>query len=280
MVEKYEYHKQNDYPGERIAERERVADRAKDADKKSDARVAKKNRIDEKRMDSEIQRNAKRAARINRKRDTTDKIGMAVIAGLIVIMLTGSVWGFVTIQKQSDNIDTQSGEIDNLRSELDKVNEDNQQLRIANNQIFGKTDTNPPTIVQLTPLPLVSPANNEMDVAFRVPITVVFSEDMDPSTINTRTFTVEQRTTPEPGSDVDRYRSLPVDGTISYSDRKATFTSDERLSPSQLYGNVFTVTLTKDVKDIAGNSLQSDYIWSFTTGNNPFNTGPTTSQTG
>ena len=44
MAEKYECHKQNDYPGERIAERKRVADRAEEADKKFDARIAEKGR--------------------------------------------------------------------------------------------------------------------------------------------------------------------------------------------------------------------------------------------
>lgn len=46
MAEKYEYHKQNDYPGERITERKRVANREEEADKRSDARVAEKGRTE------------------------------------------------------------------------------------------------------------------------------------------------------------------------------------------------------------------------------------------
>ena len=42
MAKKYDYHKHNDYPGERIAERKRVDDRAEATDKKSYARVAEK----------------------------------------------------------------------------------------------------------------------------------------------------------------------------------------------------------------------------------------------
>lgn len=91
---------------------------------------------------------------------------------------------------------------------------------------------------------------------------------------------MEQRTTPKTGSDADQYRSLPIKGTITYSDRKATFTSDEKFWPNQIYGNVFTVAVTKGVKDITGNSLLNDYIWSFTTGSDSFNTGATTSQKG
>ncbi|MGM5488655.1 MAG: Ig-like domain-containing protein [Nanobdellota archaeon] len=291
MPKKYEYHKRNDYPGERIAERKRVADRKEEADKgyeaklaekgrtekrRANARVARKGRKDEKLMDSEIKRSNDRAARVNRKRNTADTIGLVVIAGLIVILVAGSVWGSLAMKKQSDAIDAQSDEIESLQLQLDKANSDNAQLSAANSQICGNTDTTPPSILYMSPLTSVYPSNNEMDVPVRVPITVMFSEDMDPSTINEDTFTVVQRGTPEDGE----VRSLRIKGSVTYNDRKATFTSDERFYPNQIYGNVFTVTVTKGVKDIAGNSLQNDYIWSFTTGSNPFNTDETTSQTG
>ncbi|MGM5482723.1 MAG: Ig-like domain-containing protein [Nanobdellota archaeon] len=269
----YEYHKRNDYPGERVAERKRVAGREKAADKRSDARVAAKGRRDDTLMDSEIQRSTKRATRVNRKRDAADTIGLVVIAGLIVILLAGFIWGFTGMKKQSDKIDY-------LNSQLDKANSDNYQLSTANRQICGETDTTPPTVLYMSPLTSVSPSNNEMDVPVRVPITIMFSEDMDPLTINKDTFIVEQRTTPQSGSDADQYRSLPIEGVITYNNRKATFTSKDRFHPNQIYGNVFTVTITKGVKDVAGNSLMNDYIWSFTTGSTAFNTGTTTQQTG
>lgn len=287
MEDNYEYHKQNDYPGERIAERERVADRAEAADKKAnarvtekgrteglkaDARVTEKGRLDEKLMDSEIERSTIVASRVSRKRDAADVIGLLVIAGLIIILLAGSAWGFMAIQKQSNELGT-------LNSQLDKANSDNYQLSITNKQICGETDTNPPIVIYMSPLTSVSPSNTEMEVAVRIPITVMFSEDMNPLTINKNTFKVEQRTTPKPGSVDSQYRSLPIVGTITYSDHKATFTSDDRFYPNQIYGNVFTVTLTKGVEDIAGNPLVNDYVWSFSTGNDPFNTGATTSQT-
>ncbi len=284
MANNYEYHKQNDYPGERIAERKRVAGRAEAADKRADARVAEKGRteglkadarvarrgkMDDKLMDTEIQRSTARAARVNRKRDAADTIGLMVIAGLIIILLAGSVWGFMALQRQSSEIDT-------LNSQLDKANSDNYQLSAANRQICGKTDTNPPTILYMSPLNSVSPSNNDMNVATSAQITVMFSEDIDPLTITAETFTVEQRTTPDSG----QYRSLPIDGAITYSDRKATFTSKDNFYPNQIYGNVFTVTVTNGVKDIAGNSLPNDYVWSFTTGSTAFNDGSTTSQQG
>lgn len=136
------------------------------------------------------------------------------------------------------------------------------------------TDTTRPTITQ------VSPTNNEKDLSTNKQITIKFSEAMDPSTINTNTVTVMQRTTPESGG----YRSIAIEGTVTYEGLVATFTpkpnpdSYNALQPSQEYGNVFTVTVTDGVKDLAGNSLSQDYSWSFTTGTNAFNTDATTSQ--
>ena len=270
MDEKYEYHKQNDYPGERIAERKRVADRAEEADMKFDARVAEKGRKHDVQMNSEIQRSTNRATRASRRRDSADAIGLAVLAGLIVVMLAGSVWGFVSIQKQSS-------EIDALNSQLDRAN---YELSVSNGQIIEDADADTDIIYNMAPIRSVSPSNNEVGVSVYSPISVVFSEDMDSSTINKNTFIVEQRTTPEQGSDAESYRSLQIEGIVTYSNRKATFTPNERLYPNQVYGNVFTVTITDEVEDIVGNSLVKDYIWSFTTGGDPFNTGATTSMQG
>jgi hypothetical protein len=128
------------------------------------------------------------------------------------------------------------------------------------------SDTTRPTILS------VSPTNNELDILTRGQMTVVFSEDMNPMTINANTFTVMQRTTPELG----RYttiasdsilRSTRVDGTVKMlNDRTARFIPNEPLSPNQQYGNVFTVMITTGAKDLAGNSLLRNYVWSYTTG--------------
>ncbi len=138
--------------------------------------------------------------------------------------------------------------------------------------VAAQTDLTRPTVIS------VSPANNERDVSIDNPVVVVFSENMDPSTINENTFTVMQRTTPESGA----YRATAVDGAITYNgnSRTATFTPNEPLSPNQEYGNVFTVTLTTGVKDLAGNSISPNYMWSFITGEDRFNTGASTSQLG
>ncbi|MFA6460929.1 MAG: DUF4332 domain-containing protein [Candidatus Woesearchaeota archaeon] len=131
-------------------------------------------------------------------------------------------------------------------------------------------DTTRPTILS------VSPMNNEMGLTRNEQISILFSEEMDPSTLNRDTIIMMQRTTPESGG----YKSLAIDGSVTYTDRTATFTSTELFTPNQHYGNVFTVMITTGAQDLAGNSLSQDYFWSFTTGQDLFNTGATTSQLG
>ena len=98
---------------------------------------------------------------------------------------------------------------------------------------YALTDTTRPTILS------VSPANNEKDISRIEQVTVVFSEAMNPSTINANTVTVMQRSTPELGV----YRATAIEGEVTYAGRTATFTSNALLSPNQQYGNVFTVTI-------------------------------------
>ena len=80
-------------------------------------------------------------------------------------------------------------------------------------------------------------------------ITATFSEGMDPSTITTTTFTLKHGTT-------------PVSGTVTYAGTGAIFTPASDLTASTTY----TGTITTGAKDLAGNALASNYVWSFTTG--------------
>lgn len=94
-----------------------------------------------------------------------------------------------------------------------------------------------------------NPVDNATGIARNNSITVSFSKEMDASTINASTFLVKQGTT-------------PVDGTVTYSGTTATFNPTLALSA----GLVYTATLTTGVKDLAGNALPSNKVWSFTTG--------------
>jgi Ice-binding-like/Bacterial Ig-like domain len=101
-------------------------------------------------------------------------------------------------------------------------------------------------------LPVVNstdPVNNSTDVPRNKVIAITFSKAMNPSTINTTTFTLMQGTTAVPG-------------TVTYYGTSAAFTPTNILAA----GTVYTATVTNGAKDLAGNALATNNIWSFTTG--------------
>jgi hypothetical protein len=117
-------------------------------------------------------------------------------------------------------------------------------------------DTTAPTVSSTVP------ANTAAGVAINQTVNAAFSEAMDPATISTATFTLQQGTT-------------PVAGVVSYAGVTATFTPGVNLTPSTTY----TATITTGAKDLAGNALVTTYSWSFTTGATPDTTAPTVSVT-
>jgi hypothetical protein len=121
--------------------------------------------------------------------------------------------------------------------------------------------TSPP----ITTIPTVSsttPVNLSTGIAFNNKLTVTFSEAMDSSTITTATFTLMQGTS-------------FVSGTVSYTGKIATFTPSGNLAPNTLY----IATITTMAKNVAGNALANNYVWSFTTGAAAAITLPTVSST-
>ena len=115
-----------------------------------------------------------------------------------------------------------------------------------------------------TPLTVTStaPVSGASSVPVNKKVSAVFSEAMDPSTLNNSTFTVLQGTT-------------LVAGIVSYSGTTATFTPSSTLPA----GTTFSANLSTGVKDLAGNALATPYTWSFTTGSAPDTTPPTVSST-
>jgi hypothetical protein len=105
----------------------------------------------------------------------------------------------------------------------------------------GPTDNVAPTVSS------TNPQNGATGVAV---ITASFNEAMNPSTITTATFAMSG-----PGV-------TPVTGTVAYnaSSDIASFTPSSALTPSTTY----TATITTGVKDVAGNALASNHVWSFT----------------
>lgn len=114
---------------------------------------------------------------------------------------------------------------------------------LAANYTWSFTTTGvPPTVIS------TDPANGATNVILSKVITATFSTVMDPSTINVLTYTLKQGIN-------------PVAGTVSYSGSTASFAPLADLAANTLY----TATITTGAKDANGNSLVSNYIWSFTT---------------
>ena len=97
----------------------------------------------------------------------------------------------------------------------------------------------------------VVPALSATAVAVTIQPSVTFSEETKSSTVNTTTFTLTQGTT-------------VVAGTVTSDDKKATFKPTVALTANTVY----TGTITTGVKDESGNTLASNYTWSFTTAGN------------
>lgn len=96
---------------------------------------------------------------------------------------------------------------------------------------------------------LASPYNASTDSPLHRKIRVAFSEAMDPATINSKTFILYQGKTVVPGT-----VATPTGTT-------ASFTQESNLAPDTLY----TGRITTGARDLAGNPLANDYVWSFKT---------------
>src|SRR5207249_2231254 len=110
-------------------------------------------------------------------------------------------------------------------------------------------DPTPPTVSSTVP------ANAATAVAINQTINATFSEAMDPLTINTASLKVTG-----PGG-------TAVTGTVGYdvSSKIATLTPSSNLAPNAVY----TATMTTGARDLAGNALAANFVWSFTTAATP-----------
>ncbi len=95
-----------------------------------------------------------------------------------------------------------------------------------------------------------SPANGAIGVALDATISATASEALNPATLNATTFTL----TAVGGGAV-------VPGSITFSGTTATFTPSAVLTVNTQY----IATITSGVKDLAGNAMTANYVWSFTT---------------
>ena len=103
--------------------------------------------------------------------------------------------------------------------------------------------------------PVVSstvPPNGAFGVPLNQIISINFNEEMNPETINLSSIIITAG-------------NVVIPGAVTYSGLTATFTPSSRLTVNTLY----TGRVTTAAKDEAGNALQTDFVWTFTTGLNP-----------
>ena len=119
------------------------------------------------------------------------------------------------------------------------------------------TDTTPPTVV------IVSPVTGGTGICLTKIVSASFSEAMDAATINATSFLVTDG-------------GVAVAGSVSYDAalQLASFvpTSAAGFAPSR----TFTATILSGaggVKDLAGNPLTANRVWTFTTGTTPCTAG-------
>ena len=110
-------------------------------------------------------------------------------------------------------------------------------------------DTTPPVITGVTP------AANATGVAPSTRVQAVFSEPIDPATVTSSTFGLRDQS------------GAAISATVSYD--AGTRTATLATTAGLLAQTTFTATVSggvTGVRDLAGNALASDVVWSFTTG--------------
>lgn len=95
----------------------------------------------------------------------------------------------------------------------------------------------------------VTPADGSKGIPIDSIISVIFNEAMDPSSITTGIFTLTD------GKD-------KISGMVTYSGTTAIFTPSSEL----VAGIRYTVSISIEARDLAGNKLGTSFSWGFTTG--------------
>ncbi len=115
------------------------------------------------------------------------------------------------------------------------------------------SDTTPPTVTA------VSPLAGAAGVCLSKAVSASFSEAMDPATVNTTTFTVTDA-------------GLAVPGSVSYDAAAQVATFVPSAAAGFAASRTFTATIVagaSGVKDLAGNALAANLVWTFGTGTQP-----------
>ena len=104
-------------------------------------------------------------------------------------------------------------------------------------------------VVGVCPLVMATdPVNGFNSAPYEKNLTATFNEKMNPSTITSSSFLLQ-------------LGPVFLAGTVSYVDSTALFKPTVPLLPLTTY----TATIKKTVRDVRGNFMQYDYVWTFTT---------------
>jgi len=109
----------------------------------------------------------------------------------------------------------------------------------------GTSDDTAPIVVS------TDPNATATTVPINRSVSALFSETLDPTTVNSATFTLAAT-----------IGSIPVNGAVSYESNTMIFNPTADLNTDTNY----TATITNAVTDLAGNHLAAAKVWSFTTG--------------
>ena len=117
------------------------------------------------------------------------------------------------------------------------------------------SNATPPTVIATVP------ASGAINAATNTKITATFSAVMDPATITAAgTFSLSAT-----------IGGAAVAGTVTYAGSAATFAPTAVLAANTQY----TAKITTAAKDLTGNAMAANFLWSFTTGAGPDVTAPT-----
>lgn len=119
--------------------------------------------------------------------------------------------------------------------------DDSSETNTTTRTISITYDTTPPEVDTVTP------ADGSTDVAVNANFGVSFSEALNPSSVNTSTFLVDNGVT----------------GTVTYSagSNRATFVPSAPLA----HGTTYTATLTTGIQDAVGLPMAANFTWSIST---------------
>jgi len=128
---------------------------------------------------------------------------------------------------------------------------------MLNNYVFTFTTAAAADATRPTVIATIN-EDGDINVPTNTKVGATFSETMDPLTITSTTFTLKQGVN-------------NVSGIVTYSGTSAVFSPSNTLAA----GTKYTATITTGAKDLAGNALLNNYIWSWTTAAAADTTRPT-----